>query len=138
MLKPGTHMESGLMYRVCGKQGEWPITHGVKFLDRLYVAILPCPTVMLSGKHEFKVFQHNGYFSSDSAAAGLLSDHLTALVFFSSALKYMLELCYQMAALLDGCDKGLCLMPSSDLFEMFCLQTTRCSRIFTLLVGGSS
>ena len=39
--------------------------------DRFYVAMLPCPTVMLSVKHEFKIFQHYQYFSSDSATAGL-------------------------------------------------------------------
>ena len=30
-----------------------------------------CPTVILSGKRELKIFQHYGYFSSDSTAAGL-------------------------------------------------------------------
>ena len=44
---------------------------GVKSLDRFYIAMLTCSTVILSGKHEFKMFQHYGYFSSDSTAAGL-------------------------------------------------------------------
>ena len=78
--KAGTHIDSWLMYHVYLNQGKGPISHGVKSLDRFYVAILPCPTVMLSGKHELKIFQHYGYFSSDSAAVGLLSDPLTALV----------------------------------------------------------
>ena len=51
--------------------GQGPITHGAKSLDRFYVAMLPCPTVMLSGNHEFKIFQHYGYSTSDSPAAGL-------------------------------------------------------------------
>ena len=62
------------------ESGQGSITHGVKSLDRFYVAMLPCPTVMLSGKHEFKIFQHCGFFFSDSVAVGLLSDPLTALV----------------------------------------------------------
>ena len=40
-------------------------------LDRFYDAMLPCPTVVLSAKDEFKIFQHYMYFSSDKAAAGL-------------------------------------------------------------------
>ena len=44
--------------------------------------MLPCPTVVFPGKDEFKIFQHYMYFSSNRAAAGLLSDSLTALVFF--------------------------------------------------------
>ena len=79
-LKPGTHMGSGLMYCVYQKQGQGSITQGIKSHDRFYITMLPCPTVMLSGKHEFKIFQQYGYFSSDSAAAGLLSNPLTALV----------------------------------------------------------
>ena len=45
-LKPGTHIESALMHRVYRNQGQGPITHGIESLDRFYVAILPCPTVM--------------------------------------------------------------------------------------------
>ena len=41
------------------------------YRDRFYIA-MSCPTVMLSGKHEFKIFEHYGYFSSDSTAAELL------------------------------------------------------------------
>ena len=48
-----------------------PITYGLKSLDRFYDAILPCPTVVLSGKDEFKIFQYYMYFSSDRAAVGL-------------------------------------------------------------------
>ena len=59
------------MYCVYQNQDQGPITHGVKSLDRFYVAMLPYPTVMLSGKHELKIFQHYGYFSSDSTATGL-------------------------------------------------------------------
>ena len=33
--------------------------------------MLPCPTVVLPGKDEFKIFQHYMYFSSDTAAAEL-------------------------------------------------------------------
>ena len=33
-----------------------------------------------SGKHEFKIFQHYGYFAFDSAAVGLQSEPLTALI----------------------------------------------------------
>ena len=40
--------------------------------------MLPCPIVVLPVKDEFKIFQHYMYFS-DRAAAGLLSDPLTAL-----------------------------------------------------------
>ena len=32
------------------------------------------------GKHEFKIFQHYGSFSSKSAAAGLWSDPVTAVI----------------------------------------------------------
>ena len=49
-LKPGTHMNRGLTYHVYRNQGQGPITHGVKSLDRVYVPMLSCPTVMLSGK----------------------------------------------------------------------------------------
>ena len=73
-LKPSTHVHSGLVYRVYQNQGQGPIivelnpiTLGVKSLDRFYAAILPCCTLMLSGMHEFKIFQHYG----DSSAAGL-------------------------------------------------------------------
>ena len=61
------------MYHVFRNQGQGPITHGLKSLDRFYDAILPCPTVVLPGKDEFKIFQHytGMYFSSDRAAAGL-------------------------------------------------------------------
>ena len=59
------------MYSEYWNQGHGPINHGVKSLDRFYVAMLPCFTVMLSGKHEFKIFQHCGYFYSDSSAVGL-------------------------------------------------------------------
>ena len=52
-------------------QGQGPITHGLKSLDRFYDAMLPCSTVVLSGKDEFKIVQHYMYFSSDSPAAGL-------------------------------------------------------------------
>ena len=45
----------------------------------VYVAMLPCPTVILSGKHEFKIFQHYGFFFSDSAAAGLFSSDSCSL-----------------------------------------------------------
>ena len=59
------------MYPVYWNQGQGPITHGVKSLARFYIAILLCPTVMLSGKHEFNIFQRSGYFSSDSTATEL-------------------------------------------------------------------
>ena len=50
------------MYHVFRNQGQGPITHGLKSLDRFYDAMLPCPTVVLSGKDEFKIFQHYMYF----------------------------------------------------------------------------
>ena len=53
------------------ESGPRAYTLGVKSLDRFYVAMLPCPTVMLFGKHELKLFKHCGYFSSDSTAVGL-------------------------------------------------------------------
>ena len=62
-------LKSGLLYHVYRNQGQGPITHGVKFFNRLYVAMLACPTVLLSGRHELKIFQQYGYFSSDSSAA---------------------------------------------------------------------
>ena len=37
-LKPGTHMDSWLMYHVYQNQGQGPITHAVKFLDKFYIA----------------------------------------------------------------------------------------------------
>ena len=64
-------MGSGLMYHVFWNSGQGPITHGLKSLDRFYDAMLPYPTLVLSGKDEFKVFQHIMYFSSDRAAVGL-------------------------------------------------------------------
>ena len=64
-------MNSGLMYHVFRNQGQGPITHELKSLDRFYDAILSCLTVVLSGKDEYKIFQHYKYFSSDRAAAGL-------------------------------------------------------------------
>ena len=45
-LKPGTHMKMGLIYNVYQNLGQGPITCGVKSLDRFYIAMLPCPTVM--------------------------------------------------------------------------------------------
>ena len=42
--------------------------------------MLPCATVVLWGKDEFKIFQHYMYFFSDKAAAVLMSDPLIALV----------------------------------------------------------
>ena len=69
------------MYHVLWSQGKGPITHGLKSLDRFYDAMLPCPTVVLSGKDEFRIFQHYMYFSFDTAAVGLQSAPLTALVF---------------------------------------------------------
>ena len=59
------------MYHVFRNQGQGPITHGLKSLDRFYDAVLPCPTVVLSGKDEFKIFQLYIYVSSNKAAAGL-------------------------------------------------------------------
>ena len=52
-------------------QDQRPSTHGLKSLDRFYNAMLPCPTMVLSAKDEFKIFQHYMYFFSDKAAAGL-------------------------------------------------------------------
>ena len=59
------------MYLVFRNQGQRPITHGLKSLDRFYNTRLPCPILVLSGKDEFKIFQYYIYFSSDRAAAGL-------------------------------------------------------------------
>ena len=50
------------MYHVFRNQGQGPIANGLKSLDRFYDAMLPCPTVVLSGKDEFKIFQHCMYF----------------------------------------------------------------------------
>ena len=72
------------MYHALRNQGQGPTTHGLKSLDRFYNAMLPCPTVMLPAKDEFKIFQHNMYFSSDKAAARLYSDSLTTLVGLTS------------------------------------------------------
>ena len=59
------------MYYVFWNQGQGPITHGLKSLDRFYNAMLPCLTVVLSGKDEFKIFQLCMYFCYDRAAVGL-------------------------------------------------------------------
>ena len=59
------------MYCIFCNQGQGPITNGLKSLDRFYDAMLPCFTVGLSGKDEFKIFQHYMYFSFDRAAAEL-------------------------------------------------------------------
>ena len=59
------------MYHVFRNQGQGPITRGLKSLDRFYDAMLPCPTVVFSGKYEIQIFQHYMYFSSDRAAVGL-------------------------------------------------------------------
>ena len=67
--KSGACMDSGLMYHIFRNQGQGPITHGLKSLHRFYDAMLPCPTVVLSVKDEFKIFQHYMYFS-DRAARG--------------------------------------------------------------------
>ena len=56
------------MNRVYQNQGQGPITHVVKSLDRFYVAISYSDD---SCKDELKIFQHYGYFSSASAAAEL-------------------------------------------------------------------
>ena len=34
------------MYPVYQNQSQGPLTHGVKFLDRFYVAMSPCPAVV--------------------------------------------------------------------------------------------
>ena len=54
------------MYLIFRNQGQGPITHGLKSLDRFYDTMLPCPTLVLSGKDEFKIFQHYMYLSSDT------------------------------------------------------------------------
>ena len=64
-------MNSGLMYLVFTNQGQGPINHGLKSFDRFYDTMLPCPALVLSGKDEFRIFQHYMYFSSDRAAVGL-------------------------------------------------------------------
>ena len=59
-------MERGLMYRVCRNQGKDPYLNEINTLDRFYVAMLPCPTVMylvstdVSVKHELKYFNTMG------------------------------------------------------------------------------
>ena len=67
-LKPGSHIEMGLMYHVHQNQSQGPISRGVSY-------VLHCHVTMsysdVSGKHELKIFDHYGYFSSDSAGAGL-------------------------------------------------------------------
>ena len=47
-----------------------PRAHNSWIKNPLIGAMLPCPTVVLSGKDEFKIFQHYMYFS-DRAAVGL-------------------------------------------------------------------
>ena len=59
------------MYLVFRNQCQGPITHGLKSLVRFYDTTLPCSTLVLSGKDDFKIFQHHMYFSSDRAAAEL-------------------------------------------------------------------
>ena len=59
------------MNHVFRNQDQGPITHRLKSLERSKDAMLPCPTMVLPGKDEFKIFQHYMYFSSDRAAAGL-------------------------------------------------------------------
>ena len=81
-------MDRWLLYHVFWNQSQGPIIHGLKSLDRFYDAILPCPTVMLSGKDEFKIFQHYMYISSDRAAVGQESDPLAALVLATLIQKY--------------------------------------------------
>ena len=56
------------MYHVFRIQCQGPITHGLNSLDRFSDAMLPCPTVVLPCKDEFKIFRHYMYFS---AASGL-------------------------------------------------------------------
>ena len=46
------------MYLVYRNQSQGPITHGIKSFRRFYDTMLPCPTFVLSGKDEFKIFQH--------------------------------------------------------------------------------
>ena len=59
------------MYLVFRNQGQETITRGLKSLDRFYNTMLPCHVLVLSGKDEFKIFQHFMYCFSDRAAAGL-------------------------------------------------------------------
>ena len=60
------HMERGLMYHACRNQGKDPYRSEINPLDRFYVAMLPCPTVMylvsidVSDKHELKYFKPMG------------------------------------------------------------------------------
>ena len=58
-------MDSGLIYLVFRNQGLGSIAHGLKSLDRFNDAMLQCPTLVLSGKDDFKIFQHYMYFSSE-------------------------------------------------------------------------
>ena len=44
------------MYLVFQNQGQGPITHGLKSLDRFYDTMLPCCILALSGKDELKIF----------------------------------------------------------------------------------
>ena len=57
--------------------------------------MLPCPSVVLPDKDEFKIFQHYMYFSSDRAAAGLnivrFSDSSSLFLFSHST--YVLDIC---------------------------------------------
>ena len=64
-------MDIALMYHIFRNQGPGPTTHELKSLDRFNDAKLPCPTVVLSAKDKFKIFQHYIDFSSDKAAVGL-------------------------------------------------------------------
>ena len=95
-------MDNGFLYHVFRNLGQGPTTHGLKSLDRVCDAMLPYPTVVLSAKDEFKIFQHYMYFSSDNAAAGLSSDHLTALLFFFVLFCFLLS-----HLLVAGCDIGV-------------------------------
>ena len=68
-------MDIALMYHIFRNQGPGPTTHELKslykFYDAMLHAMLPCPTVVLSAKDKFKIFQHYIEFSSDKAAVGL-------------------------------------------------------------------
>ena len=63
---------------------------------------------MLSGKHEFKIFQQYGYFSSDSAESGLSSDPLTALVKCSTVDSCDLDFAYLEWPLMQKWKSGPC------------------------------
>ena len=67
-------MDSGMLYLVYRNQGHGPITHGFYNPFIGFICHVTCPTVMLSGKHEFITFQHDEYFSSDSRAIVRSSD----------------------------------------------------------------